>query len=168
MIPIVIVFISLILDGITTNYLPYLVNNLSPLTPLLTITSLVIIYPFYKKKIKKYYALAIMLGLLYDLMYTNLFLTNAAIFLILSIIINDIYKSFNINGFRIILYVAFIICTYEVILATTLIVFNIVPITVQSLLYKIANSLVLNLMYGQLLYNIIRLIPKKYTNLKIN
>lgn len=168
MIPIIITIISLVLDGMITNYLPYLVNNLSPLTPLLTITSLVIIYPFYKKKIKKYYILAFVLGLLYDLMYTNLFLTDAAIFLILSIIIKNIYKNFNTNGFRILLYITFIICIYELIIAETYILFNIVPITPSSLSYKIINSLLLNLLYGQLLYNIIRLIPRKYTKLKIN
>lgn len=168
MIPIIITIISLVLDGMITNYLPYLVNNLSPLTPLLTITSLVIIYPFYKKKIKKYYILAFVLGLLYDLMYTNLFLTDAAIFLILSIIIKNIYKNFNTNGFRILFYITFIICIYELIIAATYLLFNIVPITPRSLSYKIINSLLLNLLYGQLLYNIIRLIPRKYTKLKIN
>ena len=168
MIPIIIIIISLLLDGMVTNYLPYLVNNLSPLTPLLTITSLVVIYPFYKKKIKTYYTLAFFLGLLYDLMYTNLFLTNSAIFLILSIIIKNIYKNFNTNGFRILLYITFIICIYEIILAGAFLLFNIVPVTFQALSYKIINSLLLNLLYGQLLYNIIRLLPRKYTNLKIN
>ena len=46
--------LSLLLDGILTNYLPYLVNNLSLLTPLLTLISLLIIYPFYQKNHEKY------------------------------------------------------------------------------------------------------------------
>ena len=50
----IIVIVSLILDGILTNFLPYMVSDLSIFTPLLTVVSLVIIYPFFKKDKKKY------------------------------------------------------------------------------------------------------------------
>ena len=54
MLPIIIVSISLLLDGFLTNILPYTVENLSLLTPSLTLISLLLIYPFYRKKEMKY------------------------------------------------------------------------------------------------------------------
>lgn len=168
MIPIIIMSISLILDGLISNYLPYLVNNLSILTPLLTLTSIVIIYPFYKKKNIEYFIVCIAFGLLYDLMYTNLFLTNASLFLLMSLVVKYIYNNFNINSIKILFYITLIICLYETSLAISFLVFNIVPITINNLLYKIINSLLLNLLYGQLLFNVLKIIPKKYTKIKIN
>ena len=55
MIPIIILIISILLDGILTNFLPFLVNDLSIFTPLLTVVSIFIIYPFYRKHEKKYF-----------------------------------------------------------------------------------------------------------------
>ena len=54
MIPLIIITLSLILDGILSNIFPYTVNNLSLFTPLLTLISIYLIYPFYKKKENKY------------------------------------------------------------------------------------------------------------------
>jgi len=49
MIPIILIIISILFDGLLTNYLPYLVNDLSIFTPLLTVTILFLICPFYRK-----------------------------------------------------------------------------------------------------------------------
>ncbi|MBQ8132258.1 MAG: hypothetical protein IJ193_07185, partial [Bacilli bacterium] len=54
-IPIIIVVGSIYFDGLLTNLLPYLENDLSLFTPMLTIVSLFLIYPFYRKKEKVYF-----------------------------------------------------------------------------------------------------------------
>ena len=82
---ILIIGISLLLDGILTNYLPFLPNDLSLFTPLLTITSLVLIYPFFRKQEKNYYITLFIIGIIYDLFYTNLLFFHAVIFLILGV-----------------------------------------------------------------------------------
>ena len=71
MLPIIIIITSIILDGLLTNYLPYLVNDLTLFTPMLTLVTIFIIYPFYRKKIKKYYLIVFIIGITYDLLYTN-------------------------------------------------------------------------------------------------
>ena len=71
MIPIVIIIISILLDGILTNILPYTVNNLSLFTPMFTILIPIIIYPFYLKEEKKYLITLIITGIIYDIFYTN-------------------------------------------------------------------------------------------------
>ena len=81
MISIIIIIISLLLDGILSNYLPYLVNDLSLFTSLFTLVSIFIIYPFFKKKEKKYLITIFIIGIIYDLFYTNLLFFNGVLFL---------------------------------------------------------------------------------------
>ena len=60
MIPIIVLIFSLLLDGLLTNYLPFLINDLSLLTPLLTVSSIIIVYPFYLRILyKDFYKLII-------------------------------------------------------------------------------------------------------------
>ena len=68
----IILLISIILDGVLTNFLPYLVNDLSIFTPLLTVVSIFILYPLNRKKENKFFILIFIVGIIYDLLYTNL------------------------------------------------------------------------------------------------
>ena len=168
MVPIIIMIISLILDGVITNYLPYMVDNLSLFTPLFTLVSIFIIYPFYRKKEKQYYITIFILGLLYDLLYTNLLFFNAVIFVFLGFIIRIIVKNFEVDYIKIIIYIVLLITLYESLTAGVLLVFNIVPITAGKLLYKISHSLLLNIIYAETLFIIIKKLPKKYREISIN
>ena len=47
-------------------------------------------------------------------------------------------------------------------------IFKLVPITLNKVVYKITHSLLLNIIYGELIYLILKIIPKKYKKLKIN
>lgn len=168
MVPIIIMIISLILDGVITNYLPFMVDNLSLFTPLFTLVSIFIIYPFYRKKEKQYYITIFILGLLYDLLYTNLLFFNAVIFVFLGFIIRIIVKNFEVDYIKIIIYIVILITLYESLTAGVLLVFNIVPITAGKLLYKISHSLLLNIIYAEILFIIIKKLPKKYREISIN
>jgi rod shape-determining protein MreD len=165
---IIIFIISLLLDGVLTNYLPYLVNDLSLFTPLLTLTSIFIIYPFYKKREKNYFITVFIIGIIYDLFYTNMLFFNAILFLIIGIITKFIYKNFNITYIKLIIYLTIIITIYESLTCLILIIFNLVPVTLYKLFYKISHSLLLNIIYGEILLLIINLIPKKYKKININ
>ena len=44
---IIILVCSFLLDGILSNFLPYMIGDLSLFTPMFTIVSLVIVYLFY-------------------------------------------------------------------------------------------------------------------------
>ena len=58
-----IIIVSLILDGLLSNFLNFMVLDLSLFTPLFTVMSLFIIYPFFHKREKFYYG--------YDRSYFN-------------------------------------------------------------------------------------------------
>lgn len=166
MIKYLIIIISLILDGILSNFLP--VINLSYFTPLLTLTSIFIVYPFYIKDEYKYYITSFVVGIIYDLLYTNLLFFNGIIFVLIAFVVRIIYKNLNISFLKNILYIILIIIVYESSTALIFMIFKLVPITLSKVVYKITHSLLLNIIYGELIYLILKIIPKKYKKLKIN
>ena len=168
MVPIIVIISSLFFDGFLTNYLPYSKDSLSLFTPLLTVVSLILIYPFYRKKLKKYYTTSIVVGLIYDLLYTNLLFINSILFLIIAYITKIIYKNIEINHLNIIILSIIIICIYEGLNAIIIIIFNLVPITLESFMYKITHSLLLNIIITEIIYTIIKYLPKKYKKININ
>ena len=168
MIPLIIITLSLILDGILSNIFPYTVNNLSLFTPLLTLISIYLIYPFYKKKEKKYLITLFLTGIIYDLLYTNLIFYNAIIFTIIGIISKYIYKHYEINYLNIIIQIVLIVTIYELLNALIIILFNLVPMSITRLFYKITHSLLLNIIYSELLLIIINILPNKYKKVNIN
>lgn len=168
MIPLIIITLSLILDGILSNIFPYTVNNLSLFTPLLTLISIYLIYPFYKKKENKYILTLFLTGIIYDLLYTNLIFYNAIIFTIIGIISKYIYKHYEINYLNIIIQIVLIVTIYELLNALIIILFNLVPMSIQRLFYKITHSLLLNIIYSELLLLIINILPSKYKKVNIN
>ena len=168
MLSIIIIIISLILDGILSNFLPYMVNDLSLFTPLLTIVSFIIIYPFYRKKRKQYFLMTFFVGIIYDLLYTNLLFFNALLFLAVSLFIHLIYKNLEVNYFNIIIYIVLIIIVYESIQYLIFIIFNLIPVDISKLIYKISHSLLLNIIYTELLFIIVNLLPKKFKKININ
>lgn len=168
MIPLIIITLSLILDGILSNIFPYTVNNLSLFTPLLTLISIYLIYPFYKKKENKYILTIFLTGIIYDSLYTSLIFYNAIIFTIIGIISKYIYKHYEINYLNIIIQIILIVTIYELLNALIIILFNLVPMSISRLFYKITHSLLLNIIYSELLLLIINILPNKYKKVNIN
>lgn len=168
LISIIILFISLIIDGILTNFLPYGVGNLSLFTPLTTIVAITIIYIFFYHKEKEYLITLFVTGIVYDLFYTNLLFLSGLLFLLIGYFIIKMYKITGFNYLWIFIYTILSIIIYECSFALIIILFNLVPMNFNRLIYKISHSLILNIVYGELLYLIINLIPKKYKRKKIN
>ena len=143
-ISLIIVIISLLLDGILSNFLPYLYTNLSIFTPLFTLVSI------------------------FDLIYTNLLFFNGVLFITIGLLIKYIYKTYEITPLRLILYIIILITSYEFLTSLVLLIYNVVEVTFYKVFYKIINSLVLNIIYSEIIYLIIKLIPNKYKKISIN
>ena len=168
MLGIIIIVISLIFDGLLTNYLPYLPNNLSLFTPLFTLISISILYPYYRKKEKYFFIMIFIIGIIYDLFYTNLIFFNGILFVIIAYLSSFIYRNYEINYLKLIVYIILVVTTYELLTGLILLVFNLVPVTISKIFYKIIHSLILNIIYGELLYLILNVLPKKYKKISIN
>lgn len=152
MVPLLILIISFLLDGLLTNYLPFMMNQLSYLTPLLTLSSIFFLFPFFKGKKKKYFIILVIFGLLYDLAYTNLLLWNALLFLAVgyfSMKVNQYLPDHFLLNF---VYLIGIIVFYESMNVLLFFLFHLNVVTWHDYFYKISHSLILNLSYGQFIY----------------
>lgn len=168
MIPYIILGGSFLIDGILTNFLPFMEGDLSLFTPLITVIVLFLISEFFDHEDKKYYITAFVTGIIYDLFYTNLLFLNGFLFLGIAYVSKYIYKNEKQDFVRVIFYLIFIIILYEGSIALLITVFNVVPMSLERVVYKISHSLLLNIIYGELIFLIIKLIPKKYTKKRLN
>lgn len=166
--PYIIMILSLVFDGILTNFLPYLEGDLSYFTPLFTVMSILILYPFFRKEEKKYFIIIFLLGIIYDLYFTNLLFWNGLLFLIVAYLSKILYKNYGFGFLKMILYSAILVVVYESCNALIIFIFQLVPITLSKLIYKITHTYLLNMIYMELLYILIRIIPKKYKKISIN
>ena len=123
---IIIIILSFILEGVFSN----LVSLNSILLPLFTITSLVICYPYFNK-IKKYHFIitSIIIGIIYDIAYTNSLFINTFTFTLCSLIIiyldNYIHDSLiNKTIINIILLIFFKVMSYLLLFIFGFIKFN--------------------------------------------
>ena len=146
---ILIIIISFILEGVFTN----LVSIDSIFLPLFTISSLVITYPYFNKE-KKYSFIIIssIIGIVYDIAYTNSLFINTFTFTICSLLLILIYNfipdSFiSRNCINIVIIIFFKFISYLLLFIFGFINFN------QHILIKgIYSSLILNILYGIILY----------------
>lgn len=149
-----IILVSFILDIILSNLLPYMRENLSFFTPLIVPITIYLIYPYYKDNIKKYLILITIIGVIYDLLMTNLLFFDAILFFIIGII--TIYMNKNIRKTHIsnIISIILIIIIYELLEAVFFIILNTIRINLYELIYYITHSLLLNIIYGVIIYSI--------------
>ena len=73
--------ISLLLQGIMSNYLGYTYNFISIFSTNYILIALLILIPHFENK-KKYFYLLIVFGLIVDIVYTNTFIFNTSLFIV--------------------------------------------------------------------------------------
>lgn len=144
----IILVVSFLLDGIISFFL----NKNIILNPLFSLCSLIIIFKYYKKNITKYFILGAILGLFYDLVYTDTMFLNAGIFLFICLFISKFYKTFSYNLLNSIILTIIIIVIYR---SLTFLVLSMVGITnfnLYNLLKSIYSSLILNIIYTSIYF----------------
>ncbi len=149
---IVILILSFYLDG--------LLSNLNYIFPLCTLISLIIIYPYLYNMKRDYYIISFIIGLIYDISYTDTLFLNAFIFLFVGFLLVKINLIITNNIFNVTLISLFIIIIYRVVVFLILVFINYISFDIQNLIYSIIFSLH-NILYGVILYKITDLISKK-------
>lgn len=152
---IIIITIGFILDTILSLYIP----TTSYFIPLLTITNIYLIYN--RKEETKYFITISALGLIYDLIHTNLLFYHLVIFLILAFITKIIHKNLKQTKITTIIYISIIIIIYEFLNITILSMYQKNIFIINNLLNKIKHSLLLNQIYSLMIYNYIKKTHKK-------
>lgn len=139
----VISVIIILLDGLITYYIPCYYNQLSFFFPMLTISFI----PFlFNGNLKKYYQLSFVIGIIYDLLYSNLFLFNAFCFLFLSKINIKLMKLFENSLLFYILLVILNIFLYDATCFLLVYLTNYQAVTLNDFFYKIEHSMLLNIL----------------------
>lgn len=148
----ILILISIYLDGLLTIYLASFFNNLSIFTPLFTLITIGILGFNLKDKKNKYLTISFVVGLIYDLLYTNILFLNSFLFLIIALITIRIINRYSFNFFKLIIYLLTVIIVYEFIYFLLIIIIYPKIYTPIDLIYKISHSLLLNIVYGEFLY----------------
>ena len=132
------VILALLLDGIFSYIYPSYFNNINYFYPMFTVS----IIPFLSTKNNKTtYLYIIVLGLVYNLLYSNIFLFHPIIFLLLSKIDNILIKYIKESIYLYIILVLINIVIYDSIYFLLIILTSYQEITIFDLIYKIKYSL---------------------------
>ncbi|MBQ8234359.1 MAG: rod shape-determining protein MreD [Bacilli bacterium] len=149
----IIIFISLILDGIISNISSILI-------PLFTLLSLIIIKPYYKIN-KNYLILSFILGILYDIAYTDLLYINAILFLLTGYFIIFITKRLRDNIFNVTIISILTIIYYRTLSYLTYIISTKDIFNINILFKSIYSSIIINILYIIICYIITSKTSKK-------
>lgn len=159
---IIISAISFLLDAFLSMYIPISVSNNNILVPMFTIVSLIIILPYFNNDSKKYLITCFIFGLIYDISFTNTFLLNALLFLVIGYIIIFLNETLSNTLFSLIIKMLIIITFYDLITYLILLLLNYIDYGIISLVIKIGKSLTLNIIYLTLMYFTTNVISKKF------
>lgn len=155
----IILIISFFMEGIFTN----LVSFNSLFIPLFTLTSMVISYDFIGKTEKNltYILSSFIIGIVYDIAYTNSVFINTFAFVICATFIIIINKYIRSNILSRTCINLFIIIIYRIITYLLLVIFKYFQFSFNSLFRGIYSSIISNIIYGIFLYFICNKILKK-------
>jgi len=160
------VIISFFLDGLLSNFFSASIINPSYLRTIYSVVSLVVIFNYFENK-NKYLTILTILGILFDIVYTNTFLLHIVIFFIIFIFLNitDYYLPNNLFTINLISLVSITIYHTMSYLILLLVHYNNYPISL--LLLILSRSIIMTIIYTTISYLIIKKIYRKKYNKQI-
>lgn len=160
---VVIIFniISFFLQGIMSNYLNYTITNPSLFSTIYVIITIIIVNKHFENN-NKYYLLAFILGLLYDLVYTNTFVLNAILFLTISIIARHFIDLLPDNIININIISLLSIFIYHILSFIILVIINYNTYNIKLLLIICSHSIIMTIIYTTIMYLISNYISSKF------
>lgn len=139
----IISLLAIILDGVISYFLPSYFNKISYLYPMFTIS----LIPFLSHSDnKKNLVFIFIIGLIYNLLYSNVFLYHSLVFIMLAKLDYIFLKIFKENILSYIALVTINIILYDSLYFLLIILTNYQIVTFNDLIYKIEKSLPINIM----------------------
>ena len=157
------IIISFILDSLISNLLPFNLVNPSYFKTIYSIISLVIIYNYFDNK-TKYLSILIILGIFFDIVYTNTFILNVVIFLIIYIILSSLDYLIPNNIITINIKSITCISSYHILTYIILLLSNYNNYSIKLLGLILIRSIIMTIIYTTISYLIIN---KIYDNKRI-
>jgi rod shape-determining protein MreD len=161
-ISLIIVISSFLIDGLLSIYKFNYLFGIISINTFLSIISLVIIFPYFYKEKKKYYITSLILGLLYDITYTDTLILNALIFLSIGFIISKYYIYFTNNIFNGLVISLLSILLYRVLSFGILILIGYMSFDLYLFAHDIFSILLINSILFLIIYITCNCISSKY------
>lgn len=149
MIPIIVVIFSFYLEIILSNFIP-ISSNL--FIPLCTLVSILIIYPFFYHDFSSYIKICIIMGILYDIVFTNTLGLHAVIFLMIGFIVYRLNIHISNNVLNVAMMTVILVVSYRLLSYLLLLLVGYKTFEIDILFNSITSSLILNMLYASLLY----------------
>lgn len=159
------VILSFFLESIVSNFISI---NSQVLIPLFTIVSLIIIYPYFKGKESNYFKVCAVIGFCYDIVFTDTPLMNLLLFLFIGYMIHLMNKLISTNIINVCIMILSCVILYRVSSYGILCLAGFLSFNWLSLIRSIYSSLLLNMIYGMLIYFVTDFFARKYRIYKID
>lgn len=157
------VIISFLIDGVMSNIVPFNLVDPSWLKTIYSIISLVVLYNYFDNQ-QKYVSIIVVLGLFFDIVYTNTFILNIIVFLVIYIILSNLDYVITTNIFTINLKSIVCVSSYHILTYIILLLANYNSYSIKLLGLIILRSLIMTIIYTTISYLIMN---KIYDNKKI-
>lgn len=157
------VIISFLLDGLISNLLPFNLIDPSYFKTIYSIVSLVIIYNYFDNQ-KKYLSILIVLGLFFDIVYTNTFILNIVIFFAIYIVLSYLDYIIPTNIITVNLKSIACVFSYHILTYIILLLANYNNYQIKLLGLILLRSIIMTIIYTTISYIVI---DKIYDNKKI-
>lgn len=151
LVAIIYVIISFLLDGIISNIIPFNLVDPSYFKTIYSVISLVIIYNYFDNH-QKYLTILIILGIFFDIIYTNTFILNIIVFLIIYIVLSNLDYIITTNIFTINLKSIVCISTYHITTYIILLLANYNNYSIKLLGLILIRSIIMTIIYTTISY----------------
>ena len=162
-IAVIYVIISFLLDSLMSNILPFNLVDPSWFKTIYSVISLVILYNYFDNQ-KKYLSILIVLGIFFDIVYTNTFIVNIIVFLIIYFILSQLDYIITTNIFTINLKSITCISLYHILTYIILLLANYNNYSIKLLGIILLRSIIMTIIYTTISYLIMN---KIYDNKRI-
>ena len=138
--------ISTIIDILLSTNITNTYKDINYFFPLILITSIPISYILTKNK-TIFLILIILIGIIYDLLYSDIILINVYFLVLQTLLINQYYKKNKPNIINIITLSTLGLITYDLYISLILILTKYQTITIKDIIYKETHSIIINIIY---------------------
>ena len=163
---IIYLIISFLLDSIISLYIPASLTTLSYFKTIYTIVSLVVIFNYFENS-KKYLIIAIIIGALFDTVYTNTFLLNIVIFIVVYFLLTELDYIIPNNLFTINIKSLSALYTYHILTYIILLLTHYNSYSFSILLNILMKSTIMTIIYTTISYLLIKKIYWRHFDRKI-
>lgn len=130
--------------------------NIKYFYPLFTLMSLIFLFYQYKDNRNKYFIISFIIGLIYDIFFTNFYILNSIVFFVCSFFIYHILYNHKNNYLLILVTSIFIILLYNVLIYLILEFFQYIDYNLIDFSMIVSNFFFINIIYITIVYFIIR------------